>query len=193
MVVHAVWVANPPAYRCNSSIDGAILRPSVGTGPLNGRSAAAGMKTPTSLVTPLHSIDILSGGDCRSGPAGVGYPIIPSIPRALVVVRTCRSALNMLNVCGERVGLLCCISVNASCRTCSSGCSHAQPQHKSSNSALYSAIYDVIHLQERRLEFSRCVYRANGVDQCFFDSCEDIGVETRKIACELLACDCPLH
>ena len=76
-----------------------ILRPSVGTGPLNGRSAAAGMKTPTSLVTPLHSIDILSGGDCRSGPAGVGYPVIPSIPRALVVVRTCRSALNMLNVC----------------------------------------------------------------------------------------------
>ena len=45
--------------------------------------------------------------------------------------------------------------------------SHAQPQHKSSNSALYSAIYDIIHLREPRLELSQCVYRANGVDQCF--------------------------
>ena len=45
--------------------------------------------------------------------------------------------------------------------------SHAQPQHKSSNSALYSAIYYMIHLRKSRLEFSRCVYRANGVDQCF--------------------------
>jgi len=44
--------------------------------------------------------------------------------------------------------------------------SHAQPQHKSSNSALYSAIYYIIHLRESRLEFSRRVYRANGVDQC---------------------------
>jgi hypothetical protein len=166
-----------------------MLRPSDRSGPCNWVNRAAG-KTPTSLFDAFHSIDIISGGACRSG---VGYPIIPSIPRALVVVWTCRSALNMLNVCVERVGLLCYISVNASCRSCSSGCSHAQPQHKSSNSALYSAIYDIIHLRERRLEFSRCVYRANGVDQCFFDSCEDIGVETRKIACKLLACDCPLH
>jgi hypothetical protein len=45
--------------------------------------------------------------------------------------------------------------------------SHAQPQHKSSNSALYSARYDILHLRERRLEFSRCVYQANWVDQCF--------------------------
>jgi len=41
-------------------------------------------------------IEVISGGACRSG---VGYPIIISIPRSLVVVRTCRSALNMLNVC----------------------------------------------------------------------------------------------
>jgi hypothetical protein len=135
-------------------------------------------------------IEVISGGACRSG---VGYPIIISIPRSLVVVRTCRSALNMLNVCEWRVGLLCYISVNASCRSCSSGCSHAQPQHKSSNSALYSAIYDIIHLRESRLELSQCLYRANRVDQCFVVSCEDIGVETRKIACKLLACDCPLH
>ena len=86
----------------------------------------------------FHRIDGISGGACRSG---VGYPIITSIPRALVVVRTCRSALNMLKVSEWRVGLLCYISVNASCRSCSSGCSHAQPQHKSSNSALYSARY----------------------------------------------------
>ena len=71
--------------------------------------------------------------------------------------------------------------------------SHAQPQHKSSNSALYSAIYDITHLREPRLELSQCVYRANGVDQCFFVSCEDIGVETRKIARKMVACDCPLH
>ena len=44
----------------------------------------------------FYSIVVISGGACRSG---VGYPIITSIPRALVVVRTCRSALNMLNVC----------------------------------------------------------------------------------------------
>ena len=99
----------------------------------------------------------------------------------------------MLNVCVQRVGLLCYISVNASCRSCSSGCSHAQPQHKSSNSALYSAIYDIIHLREPRLELSQCVYRANGVDQCFFVSCEDIGEETRKVARKMVACDCPLH
>ena len=135
-------------------------------------------------------IEVISGGACRSG---VGYPIIISIPRSFVVVRTCRSALNMLNVCEWRVGLLCYISVNESCRSCSSGCSHAQPQHKSSNSALYSAIYDIIHLRESRLELSQCLYRASRVDQCFVVSCEDIGVETRKIACKLLACDCPLH
>ena len=44
--------------------------------------------------------------------------------------------------------------------------SHAQTQHKSSNSALYRATYDMMHLREPRLESSRCVYRANGVDQC---------------------------
>ena len=166
-----------------------MLRPSARAGPLMG-SPGGQVEDSDFACDAFHSIDVISGGACRSG---VGYPIITSIPRALVVVRTCRSALNMLNVCVERVGLLCYISVNASCRSCSSGCSHAQPQHKSSNSALYSAIYDIIHLRERRLEFSRCVYRANGVEQCFFDSCEDIGVETRKIACKLLACDCPLH
>ena len=142
----------------------------------------------------FHSIDVICSGARRRFGVG-GYPIFTSIPRALVVVRTCRSALNMLNVClcrGERV----CSVMSPLTQVVVHGrrvVSHAQPQHKSSNSALYSAIYDIIHLRERRLEFSRCVYRANGVEQCFFDSCEDIGVETRKIACKMLACDCPLH
>ncbi len=73
----------------------------------------------------------------------------------------------MLNVCEWRVGLLCYISVNASCRSCSSGCSHAQPQHKSSSSALDSAIDDIVHLRESRLELSECVYRANGLISAF--------------------------
>ena len=137
-------------------------------------------------------IDVISGGACRSG---VGYPIIISIPRSLVVVRTCRSALNMLNVCVCRGEWVCSV-MSPLTQVVVHGrrvVSHAQPQHKSSNSALYSAICDIIHLRESRLELSQCLYRASRVDQCFVVSCEDIGVETRKIACKLLACDCPLH
>ena len=140
-----------------------MLRPSVGTGPFKWAIGRRREDSDFACVVCCR-IEVISGSACRSG---VGYPIITSIPRALVVVRTCRSALNMLSACVWRVGLLCYLSVNASCRSCSSGCSHAQPQHKSSNSALYSARYDRIHLRERRLEFSRCVYQANWVDQCF--------------------------
>ena len=114
----------------------------------------------------FHRIDVISGGACRSG---VGYPIIISIPRSLVVVRTCRSALNMLNVCVCRGEWFCSV-MSPLTQVVVHGrrvVSHAQPQHKSSNSALYSARYDILHLRERRLEFSRCVYQANWVDQCF--------------------------
>ena len=177
----------PPAYRCNSWIDGFFERPSEPSRPLKWVNRAAG-KTPIDVATfcasrPLngltgrqvedfdfawdafHSIDIICSGARRSG---VGYQIIQSIPRSLVVVRTCRSALNMLNVCvcrGERI----CSVLSPLTQVVVHGrrvVSHAQPQHKSSNSALYRAMYDIMHLREPRLEFSRCVYRANEIDQC---------------------------
>jgi hypothetical protein len=137
VVVHAVWWLSPRRT-------GAVCRLTDSPNDLLSEPALEmGDRPPQERLTDFacdafHRIDGISGGACRSG---VGYPIITSIPRALVVVRTCRSALNMLKVSEWRVGLLCYISVNASCRSCSSGCSHAQPQHKSSNSALYSARY----------------------------------------------------
>ena len=168
-----------------------MLRPSVRTGPFKW-AIGRGREDSDFACDACCRIEVISGGACRSG---VGYPIITSIPRSLVVVRTCRSALNMLNVCVCRGEWVCSV-MSPLTQVVVHGrrvVSHAQPQHKSSSSALYSAIYDIIHLRESRLELSQCLYRANRVDQCFVVSCEDIGVETRKIACKLLACDCPLH
>jgi hypothetical protein len=119
-----------------------MLRPSDRTGPFKW-AIGRGREDSDFACDAFHSIDVISGGACRSG---VGYPIITSIPRALVVVRTCRSALNMLNVSEWRVGLLCYVAVNAIVVHGRRVVSHAQPQHKSSSSALYSAIYDIIHL-----------------------------------------------
>ena len=143
VVVHAVWWLSPrrtgAARRLTDSPNDLLSEPALEMGdrPPQGLTDFA--------CDACCRIEVISGGACRSG---VGYPIIISIPRSLVVVRTCRSALNMLNVCVCRGEWVCSV-MSSLTQVVVHGrrvVSHAQPQHKSSNSVLYSAIYDIIHL-----------------------------------------------